>query len=209
MTTIDWATQTITNYANNKDGNFSEWAYEDIDWLDVGVSGFAGTATMGLDKLYKAGKIGKSIYNVGRASNLLVMPAISARYDLVAGDEVEGVNVNKGNDFWTPYIYNVVTTGIAARTSNNIVDGLLSDTPWILADPLKGGLYKNLLEIPIGVATGVATNNALQPNETTKPSMPPFPTKPPYEITPNKSNHESDNLNNSNDLYINLQIDRL
>ena len=167
--TIDWAAQTIGNYASNPEGKFSDWAWNDVDWLDVGVSGTAGALTMGLDKLVKAGKITETAFKVGKALNTFAVPAISSRYNLTSN---YGFKVNRGSDFWNSYILDVAVTGMSAKTGNEIVDGLLSDKPWILNDPLKGGLAKKFLEFPLMIGAEYLEGRDF-PQETPTPNNQP------------------------------------
>jgi RHS repeat-associated protein len=201
--TIDWAAQTISNYASNPDGKFSDWAWNDVDWLDVGVSGTAGALTMGLDKFFKAGKITKTAFKVGKALNIFAVPAVSSAFDLTPS---EGFEVNNSSEFWNSYILDVAVTGISAKTGNEIVDGLLSDKPWILNDPLKGGLAKKFLEFPLLIGSEYLENRSLQnerPYPNKNPSIPEFRPILPGNIYYSFPNMQSSFGDISNNLIIN------
>jgi RHS repeat-associated protein len=161
--TIDYATQAITNYVTNKEGNASDWLWKDIDWLDVGVSGVAGVATMGLDKIYKAHKISKPLFTVGKAAIDFGLPALSARYDWNPASDKEKFSVNRGSDFWTEYTFTIVKQKVATKNTDGIIDGLFGDKPWILNNPLKGELWKKALDIPASVFFGWWSDKATQP----------------------------------------------
>ncbi len=154
--TIDYATQAITNYVTREPGeSFKDWAWKDIDWLDAGVSGVAGIATMGLDKVYKAGKIGKTFYRVGQVGVNAGLPAISARYDWKSASDGEKFTVNRGDKFWTEYSYTVVKQYTATQATNNIIKHWYSDKPWVLNNnPVKKQVLEGLFDLPASVGAG-------------------------------------------------------
>ena len=154
--TIDYATQVITNYVTREPGeSFKDWAWKDIDWLDAGVSGVAGVATMGLDKVYKAGKISKTLYRAGQVGINAGLPAISARYDWKPASDGEKFTVNRGDKFWIEYSYTVVKQYTATQTTNNIIKHWYSDKPWVLNNnPVKKQVLEGLFDLPASVGAG-------------------------------------------------------
>jgi RHS repeat-associated protein len=201
--TIDWAAQTIANYASNPDGKFSDWAWNDVDWLDVGVSGAAGGLTMGLGNLYEAGKITKTAFQVGKAINTFAIPAISSRFDFSPND---GFEVNSGSDFWNSYLLDVAVTGISAKTGNEIVDGLFGDKPWILNDPLKGGLWKKFLELPLMVGSEYLEDRSFPqklPNPDDQPEIPVIRPAPYRAINFNGLHNQNNKIDLSKNLILN------
>lgn len=209
--TIDYATQVITNYVTREPGTkFSDWAWKDIDWLDVGVSGVAGVATMGLDKAYKAGKIGKTFYQTGKATIDFGLPAISARYNWTPASDKEKFSVNKGADFWAEYGYTVVKQKVATSNTNAVIDGLYGDKPWVLNHPLKGELWKKILDIPASVAAGWLSNKATTPEpgpqDQTPPKLP-NPTEIPEWNPINQNFYQNDQGGNLEQIRNSLQLD--
>ncbi|WP_159521669.1 FG-GAP-like repeat-containing protein [Sunxiuqinia indica] len=171
----DYAVQAATNYLSNPNGKPEDWFFKDIDIVDLGVSAVAGAASQGLanvGKLKKGHKLLKATVEYG-------LPAISARYDWKPFSDDKKWNVNRGNDFWAPYIFAAVKQGVATRNSNKVTDAILSDKPWLLRDPLKGGLLGTLLDVPASIFTGWLTNKATTPTPKDSPQMPTLPGEVP------------------------------
>lgn len=121
----------------------------------MGVSGVAGVATMGLDKVYKAGKISKTLYRAGQVGINAGLPAISARYDWKPASDGEKYSVNRGDKFWIEYSYTVVKQYTATQTTNNIIKHWYSDKPWVLNNnPVKKQVLESIFDLPASVGAG-------------------------------------------------------
>ena len=205
--TIDYITQASTNYVTNKDGSASNWFWKDIDWLDVGISGTAGVATMGLDNVYKAHKISKLLFKAGKVAIDFGLPALSARYDWTPGSDKDKFSVNEGSDFWTAYAFTVVKQKVATKNTDGIIDGLFGDKPWILNNPLKGELWKKALDIPASTFFGWWTNKATQPEQQvpTQPQIP-NPTRNPEWKQNNQNFNQNDGQENLNQISNSLKL---
>jgi RHS repeat-associated protein len=208
--TFDYATQAITNYVTREPGeSFKDWAWKDIDWLDVGVSGVAGVATMGLDKVYKAGKISKTLYRTGQVGINAGLPAISARYDWKPASDGEKFSINRGDKFWTEYSYTVVKQYTATQTTNNIIKHWYSDKPWILNNNLvKKQVLESIFDLPASVGAGWWSDKYYDSRHVT-PEPPQVPLLP--EETPLLDNWWEDINNyapNNQDIQNSLQLNK-
>ncbi len=146
--TIDYATQVATNYINKQQGEgFSDWAFKNVDFLDVGISGVTSVATMGMDKLYKAGKIGKTLFNSASLAIDFGMPAISSKFDL--RPKYHGITSNKNQEFMTNYIFSVGKQKTATSGTKKIIKRWYKDTPWILSkNPVRKYLTEFASDLP-------------------------------------------------------------
>jgi hypothetical protein len=98
-----------------------------------------------------------------------------------------------------------VKQGVATRNSNKVTDAILSDKPWLLRDPLKGGLLGTLLDVPASVFTGWLTNKATAPVPKDSPPIPQLPKETPLPPNwwENMNNFTPNNEDIQNSLILN------
>ena len=171
----DYAIQAATNYLTNPSGSPEEWFLKHIDFLDLGVSAIAGAATHGISNLNEATKAYKALDKVINYG----LPALSARYDWKPFSDDRKWNVNRGIDFWAPYAFAAVKQKTATNTSNRIVDELYSNQEYLLNNPKKGHLLKELLDVPASIFSGWLSNEIITPEEKKDQPIPKLPKETP------------------------------